>query len=735
MDSGERLVKRFPFTPHPEQLRAMLAVRTGIDSGGVTIIESPTGTGKTLVLLTACLDSVHHPDFESGKDEPEWVRKHRIEMMRQDASFSGHDGLSRSKRHKPAQSNIEKLLSICDRLDDDKVVEKSVSQVIDDFVDSTSSSNVGPIRVVYASRTHSQLRQVLKELDLVNKERAKAVIVGGRSLLCINDRLKKDDRSLGEKCADLQSTTEGCPYWHPQNSAGNVEELVKRLAKVDLLDIEEAVREGRECRACPYYTVTLAMSRQASIVLVPYPLLFSQSVPVDKNTIVVIDEAHNLLDHINQSESKAIEDYEGVKMAADQLSKYFTQYGKRMSGVNAANCQQLLFVIGNLSHFMANYGGEEGEGRSMSVLQFMELCSIDTINLVKLLEYARLARLPQKLDLPCLWDILGFIGKLSEQSDNGRILVIPSDSTDDGKSGTSCTIKYVNIRASSVMEPIVTNSKALILAGGTMSPISDMVENLFPNVSVSHHSFSHVIPPDRFAVSLISTGPSGHRIDCRLEYRADAAMWRDVGAAVVNFRRITKESMCVFFASFPLLYQALHFFSDNSSNNGVLRALSGYGPVYIEDRERGASGVEAMLKDYSTSPKATLFAVIGGRLSEGVNLKDNLCRTMIVVGLPYLNEKDVEVAERVRFGGGSRYLHNQCMRKLNQCIGRALRHARDFAYILLLDARFESVRKDLPVWMHESVQVTSFPAAFARATKFFKKQYNDDGDNKENGGQ
>ena len=36
-----------------------------------------------------------------------------------------------------------------------------------------------------------------------------------------------------------------------------------------------------------------------------------------------------------------------------------------------------------------------------------------------------------------------------------------------------------------------------------------------------------------------------------------------------------------------------------------------------------------------------LLAVVGGRLSEGINFGDNLCRCVMVAGLPYPNPQDV----------------------------------------------------------------------------------------------
>ena len=107
---------------------------------------------------------------------------------------------------------------------------------------------------------------------------------------------------------------------------------------------------------------------------------------------------------------------------------------------------------------------------------------------------------------------------------------------------------------------------------------------------------------------------------------------------------------------------------------------------------------------------AMLVCVIGGKLSEGINFSDELARTVLVCGLPYPSTQSTSMREKMVFYDlrgpdsfkGRDYYENLCMRTLNQAVGRALRHANDFATILLLDARFntsEQIRSKLPVWL------------------------------------
>eukprot|EP00667_Euglena_gracilis_P032228 EG_transcript_48986 len=106
---------------------------------------------------------------------------------------------------------------------------------------------------------------------------------------------------------------------------------------------------------------------------------------------------------------------------------------------------------------------------------------------------------------------------------------------------------------------------------------------------------------------------------------------------------------------------------------------------------------------------AVLSCVIGGKLSEGINFSDHLGRCIVVVGLPYAPPQDPLLKEKMaylttKFGSksaGETYYENLCMKGVNQSVGRAIRHAGDYASIVLVDHRYgrDRVAGALPQWI------------------------------------
>jgi len=68
----------------------------------------------------------------------------------------------------------------------------------------------------------------------------------------------------------------------------------------------------------------------------------------------------------------------------------------------------------------------------------------------------------------------------------------------------------------------------------------------------------------------------------------------------------------------------------------------------------------------------------------------------------------------------SEYYNNLCMKAVNQCIGRAIRHQNDYAAMILLDKRYQAqhVRSALPSWIENNLTVCKdFGSGFAALRK------------------
>jgi len=102
-----------------------------------------------------------------------------------------------------------------------------------------------------------------------------------------------------------------------------------------------------------------------------------------------------------------------------------------------------------------------------------------------------------------------------------------------------------------------------------------------------------------------------------------------------------------------------------------------------------------------------MFAIFRGKCSEGMDFTDGKSRAVISVGIPLPNFKDVVVNEKMKYNtimkathpeqnriNGSEWYSLQAWRALNQALGRCIRHIADYGCMVLIDARFNSPKKD-----------------------------------------
>lgn len=257
-----------------------------------------------------------------------------------------------------------------------------------------------------------------------------------------------------------------------------------------------------------------------------------------------------------------------------------------------------------------------------------------------------------------------------------------------------------------------------------------------------HHAAGHVIPPDNILPLVICTGPSGQQLEFTYQKRELPQTMDEAGRILCNLCNVVPGGLVCFFPSYEYQRQ-VHAHWDKS---GLLARLAIRKKIFQEPKR--ASQVEQVLLEYSKCIQccsqaggvltgAVLLSVVGGKMSEGINFSDDLGRCVVMVGMPYPNIKSPELQEKMAYldqtlprapgqaPPGKALVENLCMKAVNQSIGRAIRHQRDFASIVLLDQRYArpSVLAKLPAWIRDRVEVkAAFGPAFAAVRKFHREK-------------
>ncbi|KAH0559276.1 hypothetical protein GP486_004207, partial [Trichoglossum hirsutum] len=641
------------------------------------------------------------------------------------------------------------------------------------------------LKIFYCSRTHSQLAQFVNELrrveippaispensvdaEVLEVEELKHLSLGSRKNLCIHPKVSAcgSANAINERCLELQKpgtpTSSKCSYLPTKENEALVNNF-RDHALAKIRDIEDLGVLGKKLGICPYYAARSTI-KPSEIITLPYPLLLQKSAREAlglslKGHIVIIDEAHNLMDAITNLHSLDVS-LSQLKTSRAQLGAYLQKFRNRLKGKNRVYVAQVVRVLDSLITYLQGKasGSQQAEG-TVKIGELMAGKGVDQINLYKLMRYLQESKLARKVEgyaihsdqqtsqnpkirqankdfnasdmkpestTPALMHIQGFLYALTNLSAEGRIFF---RKTEDHE----ISLKYMLLDPTHHFREIVENARAIILAGGTMSPMNDYVNHLFayvPPDRIRTLSCGHVIPNQNLLAWPISRGPTGVSLEFTFEKRDSHAMIDELGRSILNMCLVIPDGIVVFFSSYAYLELVALRWQKSSIWERLLRRKQ----IFRESKE--SASVEEVLQEYSRAidgdKGGLLLSVIGGKMSEGINFSDKLGRAVIVVGLPFPNihsaewKAKLEHVEKSAFdrreaattdaaserasrtqakAAGREFYENSCMRAVNQSIGRAIRHQNDYAVILFLDRRFEDerVRRKLPGWIQKGL--------------------------------
>lgn len=658
------------------------------------------------LLCAALAYQLNHLEYETVKEntdlfnEPDWIRESAKQNPIPASNPSPRwNSKKRAKQAKEAKLDVDEKIN-------------ALLKALDSGDEPAEESKWVGRKVFFCSRTHSQLSQVMGEMSKILKRACDlnvadlhefvAVTLGSRSNLCINKEVTKltSTTRMNEKCLELQSGgSEGtcCPYFN-EDKKPSMDLLADSIKRLQVADIEDMHSLGNKIGACSYYAAR-QIQADAHLVTIPYNVLLQketrEAFGVDlTDSIVIIDEAHNLIDAINQMNSVSIS-VEAIAKSLKALSAYFDRFSRRLSPQHAQLIQQLIQAM---SQLVSHGQSIEGNSRISRINDFIHHSKIDNLNIFPIQAYANEAHLSQKIsgyhedgsesrDSNLLNEVIKFIEMLTSSDGDGRVYI--------RREHDAVSFKYISLSPEGVFADVLEQAHSVILAGGTMAPISDYVDQLFglqyPRDKIKQFSCDHLIPKENCLAVTLGTGPSGIPFDFSFANRNSSPMIQELGQTILNMINITPDGIVCFFPSYAYMNQVI----DEWTKSSVLATMKAKRNVIVESST--LTSVDVLIESYREavlrlgSKGGILFGVMGGRLSEGINFSDRLARLVIAIGMPFPNLHDPEMAERIshyirkKEGANptlnkeqkkSDFLENICMRSVNQTLGTLISYPR-----------------------------------------------------------
>nr|XP_042132908.1 regulator of telomere elongation helicase 1 isoform X4 [Peromyscus maniculatus bairdii] len=743
----------FPFQPYQCQQEYMIKVLECLQKGVNGILESPTGTGKTLCLLCTTLA---------------W-REHL-----RDAVSS---------------------LKIAERVQGELFASRSLSSW------NAAATSGDPIacytdipKIIYASRTHSQLTQVISELRNTSY-RPKVCVLGSREQLCIHPEVKQESNHMQIHLCRKKVASRSCHFYN------NVEEksLEQELA-TPILDIEDLVKNGSKHKVCPYY-LSRNMKQQADIIFMPYNYLLDaksrKAHNIDlKGTVVIFDEAHNVEKICEESASfdltprDVASGLEAINQVLEEQARVAQQgelqlefsadtpsTGLNMELEDIAKLKMILLRLEGAIDAVQLPGDDRGVTKPGSYIfeLFAEAqitfqtkgCILESLDQIIQHLAGRTGVFTNTVGLQKLMDIIQIVFSVDPPegspgslvglgiSHSYKVHIHPETShwrtaqRSDAWSTTTSrkqgkVLSYWCFSPSHSMRELVYQGvRTLILTSGTLAPLSSFALEMQIPFPVCLEN-PHIIGRNQLWVGVVPRGPDGVQLSSAYDKRFSKECLSSLGKALGNIARVVPQGLLVFFPSYPVMEKSLEFWraQDLAKKVEVLK------PLFVEPRNKGSFSevIDAYYQRVASpgSSGATFLAVCRGKASEGLDFSDMNGRGVIVTGLPYPPRRDPRVVLKMQFldelrsrsgaGGQPKFFPLQCLsgqewyqqqasRAVNQAIGRVIRHRHDYGAIFLCDHRFAyaDARAQLPSWVRPYLKVyDNFGHVVRDVAQFFR---------------
>lgn len=627
-----------------------------------------------------------------------------------------------------------------------KVAETGGIAMIDAPTGSGKSSVVAALlaarhhrKILVAVRTVSQLSTFARELSLIRKKQPmlKYAFLIGKGSVCpmasrgdvyrtceglkdLSTRLMRERADRGSMIPsrdafiqhqlrkDNRDAPQFCRYFIESRVFVETETRTLRMIPSPAVrdraerilagEIDPAGISGGSCAICPYEAMTLA-AQKADVIILNFTHLFVEAIREQlcdtlsldpAGTLLLIDEAHNC--------GEAMQGAVSVEIHEELLEKAARELGGLPSrpGVVAA-VQAFLPRMAGFLEGIRNLPDEEDwfdptVFRTMVTRESL-FKDIDEVvsDLMQLADAVREKNVKAGMyQKTAIEEVSEFMYRISLTA------VDPSYLPIFRKDPEGLAISVRSIDPGKHLSDLAGQFFATILISGSLSPVESYKKLYFPNLPVTTLSLNNTFPiRNRMILCTKEITTSYSRRNDRKN--------RDLTDVYIRAFCRLKGNLAIYFPS----YQMLESYAKRMDGHGLSKK------VFIESRESADAG--DALREFLSLPKknqsGVLFAVCGGKWSEGLDYRGDLLTAAMVIGLPlapYNRVRQMILAYfRMKYGDEGEFIAYTlpAVNKAQQALGRVLRTPDDRGVLVLADQRFlePGVNRALPRWMQDEL--------------------------------
>jgi DNA excision repair protein ERCC-2 len=594
-------------------------------------------------------------------------------------------------------------------------------------------------KIVIAVRTVSQLTTFIRELALVKKKQQmlKTVYLVGKKSMCPlggeGDVYRRCDGVKTFSSALMRERAEKgalvpikdpfiiqqirrmdrehpiiCPYFIASRQfvpgdTGGIKMVpsttVRSKSEQVLIDpVRPQELAGFAGNICPYELMMHA-AKNADVIILNYHHLFDREIREQlyanlnvesQDMMLLIDEAHNCGDTIQSIESvglaekdleQAIRELSGMKRhhkGAEAVQHVLPRLTEFIRGLVNSTEPEDWFDPGIFDRTIVR--GSLWKDMGDIVDELMGLAETIRDRNQKAGEFRETA----------IERLTTFLYRLSQSSHNPAYLTIYKK-TEEG-----IVLEVRNIDPSAPLSEICSTHACCIMISGTLSPVESFRRLYFNDAKVATLALPNSFPKENRLICCATDITTAYSLRQNRENTEKIVHYITAFAAL-------RKNLAIYFPSYQILETYAALASPHISRR----------KIYIEPRD--AVGAGAALNEFLALPSqgesGIMFAVCGGKWSEGLDYRGEMLSGAMVVGLPLAPftrvRKMVIEYFRHKYGEEGEFLCYTlpAINRALQALGRVLRTPEDRGVLVLGERRFleKRVKSALPGWIQDEM--------------------------------
>lgn len=709
----------FPYPRiYPEQYEYMCELKKTLDAGGHSILEMPTGTGKTVTLLSF-ITSYHLFRPEMAKliyctrtvGEMEKVLEElQVVIENRDACFA-EDSQEKAKA-------MPKILAL----------------------GLTTRRNLCLHPVVSAKESRDEADAACRALTAswVRSSVMQVEVPNGHGSHSVSDSL--------------------CEYFE-----GHEREGTNSIMPPGIYTLDDLMKFGRQRKWCPYYTARHCLSF-ANVIVYNYQYILDPKIAglISKSlaceSIVVFDEAHNIdnicIDalSVNIREATLRKSLGNITRLRDSVQAMRNTNAQRLqkeykrlvrglstSGIlpptsasddilaspnvpddiieetvpgNIRKAEHFIHFLRRLVQYLRDrkmrgtVSKQEQPSRFLYDMRTelqedvrpLRFCSDRLKSLLQTLEIVEVADFTP---LQIISDFATLLGTYGHTKSFG-IIFEPVD--ERLPNVPDPVLQLACLDASLAMRPVFKKFQSVILTSGTISPLP-LYAKILGFQPIVMRSLSMSLQRQAICPLIVSRGPDQVAISSKFDCRSDVSVVRNYGNLTVELADAVPDGMVVFFTSYVYMEQMIAMWHEM----GIINRLFAKKLVFIEtpDTVESALALDRYRRACDSGRGAAFLCVARGKVAEGIDFDRHYGRAVLVVGVPFQYTESRVLRARLEYMRSTLniregdYLSFDAMRQTAQCAGRVIRNKNDYGVVIFADKRYSRAdkRNKLPQWI------------------------------------